>query len=136
MESEMKAANRRRFIGALAASGAALATHSHAAPDKLGFNAVKKDTDFACLYHCDFSDHARFSQMLNNINNHLSAYDFDPMKIKIVIVAHAAGLKFFLEELSGTPWERRPSIPISTSASPAWRNTALKAISARLPTSG
>lgn len=28
------------------------------------------------------------------------------MKVKIVTVAHAAGLKFFLEDLSGTPWEK------------------------------
>ena len=36
------------------------------------------------------------------MNNHLSVYEFDPMRIKLVIVAHGAGLKFFLEDLSGT----------------------------------
>jgi len=108
----MTIASRRNFLGALALSGAALATtRTNAAPEKLDFASVKKDTDFACLYHCDFGDHARFSQMLNNVNNHLSAYEFDPMKIKIVIVAHAAGLKFFLEDLSGTPWEKETIDP-------------------------
>ena len=44
--------------------------------------------------------------MLTNINNHLSVYEFDTMKVKIVIVAHGAGLKFFLEDRSGTAWEK------------------------------
>jgi intracellular sulfur oxidation DsrE/DsrF family protein len=44
--------------------------------------------------------------MLNNINNHLSAYEFDPLKIKVVVVAHGAGIKFFMEDLTGTPWEK------------------------------
>jgi uncharacterized protein len=100
--------NRREIIGALAASGAIVAATSAAQgnPLPLDMAKVKKDTDFACLYHCDFGDPARFSQMLNNINNHMSAYDFNPMKVKIVTVVHAAGLKFFLEDLSGTPWEK------------------------------
>jgi uncharacterized protein len=100
--------NRREIIGALAASGAMVAATSAAQsnPVPLDMAKVKKDTDFACLYHCDFGDPARFSQMLNNINNHMSAYDFNPMKVKIVTVVHAAGLKFFLEDLSGTPWEK------------------------------
>ena len=67
---------------------------------------MKKDTDFACIYHCDFGNPDRFGQMLTNINNHLSVYEFDPMRIKIVIVAHGAGLKFFLEDLTGTAWEK------------------------------
>ena len=45
--------------------------------------------------------------MLTNINNHLSVYEFDPMRIKIVIVAHGAGLKFFLDDLRGTVWENQ-----------------------------
>ena len=100
--------NRREVIGALAASGAVLASTSgvQGNPAALDMGKLKKDTDFACLYHCDFGDPQRFSQMLNNINNHMSVYDFDPMKVKIVTVAHAAGLKFFLEDLSGTPWEK------------------------------
>ena len=44
--------------------------------------------------------------MLTNMNNHLSVYEFDPMRIKLVIVAHGAGIKFFLEDLTGTAWEK------------------------------
>jgi intracellular sulfur oxidation DsrE/DsrF family protein len=100
--------SRRSIIGGIALSGAALsgamATRAGAAPQALGFGAFKKDTDFACVYHCDFGDAGRFGQMLGNINNHLSVYDFDPMRMKIVIVAHGPGLKFFLADLAGTPW--------------------------------
>lgn len=102
----MTKTSRRNFIGALALSGATIgASRALANPGKLDLASLKKDTDVACLYHCDFGDPARFSQMLTNINNHLSAYEFDPMRIKIVIVAHGAGIKFFLEDLSGTTWE-------------------------------
>ena len=102
---------RRGMIGALAASGASLATAALAAPTLLDLNAVKKETDVACVYHCDFGDPQRFSQMLQNILNHYSAYEFDSFKLKIVVVAHAAGLKFFLEDLSGTPWEKETINP-------------------------
>jgi intracellular sulfur oxidation DsrE/DsrF family protein len=108
----MAATSRRKFLGALALSGATLgASRAVANPVKLDPASIKKDTDIACLYHCDFGDHNRFSQMLTNINNHLSAYEFDPMKIKIVIVAHGAGIKFFLEDLSGTTWEKEQIDP-------------------------
>ena len=101
----MSTTSRRGFIGALAVSGATLtATRLAAAPDKLDLAKVKKDTDVACIYHRDFGDPARFGQMLTNINNHLSVYEFDPFRVKIVVVVHAGGLKFFLEDLSGTPW--------------------------------
>jgi hypothetical protein len=99
--------SRRGFIGALALSGAAIgASRAVAAPDKLSLSDIKKDTDVACLYHCDFGDVGRFSQMLTNINNHLSAYEFDSLRVKLVIVAHGAGIKFFLADRSGTPWEK------------------------------
>ncbi|HWV51121.1 DsrE family protein [Pseudorhodoplanes sp.] len=99
--------SRRGFIGALALSGAAIgASRVAAAPAKLSMSDIKKDTDVACLYHCDFGDVQRFSQMLTNINNHLSVYEFDPMRVKLVIVAHGAGIKFFLADRSGTPWEK------------------------------
>ena len=52
---------------------------------------IKKDTDVACLYHCDFGDPQRFSQMLQNMLNHYSAYEFDTFKLKLVVVAHGAG---------------------------------------------
>ena len=98
-------ASRRGFLGALAASGATLgATRVAAAPDKLDPTGIKKDTDVACVYHCDFGDPGRFGQMLTNISNHLSVYEFDPFKVKIVVVAHGAGIKFFLADLSGTNW--------------------------------
>jgi uncharacterized protein len=103
----MKRTTRRKFIGALAVSGATLAaSRAGAAPDNLDLAGLKKDTDFACIYHCDFGSPDRFGQMLTNINNHLSVYEFDPMRIKIVIVAHGAGLKFFLDDLAGTAWEK------------------------------
>lgn len=99
--------SRRGFIGALALSGAAIgASRVVAAPAKLNLGDIKKDTDVACLYHCDFGDPQRFSQMLTNINNHMSVYEFDTLRVKIVVVAHGAGLKFFLADRSGTPWEK------------------------------
>jgi intracellular sulfur oxidation DsrE/DsrF family protein len=103
----MSTTSRRGFLGALAVSGATLtASRLAAAPDKLDLAALKKDTDVACLYHCDFGDPQRFSQLLTNMNNHLSVYEFDTMRVKLVIVAHGAGLKFFLDDLSGTPWAK------------------------------
>jgi intracellular sulfur oxidation DsrE/DsrF family protein len=102
---------RRGMIGVLAASGATLATTALAAPANLDLNAVKKETDVACLYHCDFGDPQRFAQMINNMNNHYSAYEFDSFKLKLVTVVHAAGIKFFLDDLSGTPWEKETINP-------------------------
>ena len=103
----MSTTSRRGFLGALAVSGATLtASRLAAAPDKLNLAQLKKDTDVACLYHCDFGDPQRFSQMLTNINNHMSVYDFDTLRVKIVVVVHAAGLKFFLEDLTDTPWAK------------------------------
>ena len=97
--------SRRKFLGALAVSGATLAaTRAGAAPSKLDLAGLKKDTDIACLYHLDFADPQRFGQLITNMNNHLSVYDFDTLRVKLVVVAHGAGLKFFLDDLSGTPW--------------------------------
>jgi intracellular sulfur oxidation DsrE/DsrF family protein len=108
----MSETTRRGVIGALAASGAALAAPTVSAnPAKLDLAALKKDTDIACLYHCDFGDPQRFSQMLQNMLNHYSAYDFDTFKLKLVVVAHGAGLKFFLADLAGTPWEKETINP-------------------------
>lgn len=101
----MSITSRRGFIGALALSGATLsASRAMAAPGKLDPSTLKKDTDVACLYHCDFGDPQRFSQMLTNMNNHLSVYEFDTMKVKLVLVTHGAGVKFFLDDLTGSPW--------------------------------
>ncbi|MBN8936387.1 MAG: DsrE family protein [Rhizobiales bacterium] len=101
----MSITSRRGFLGAVAASGATLtATQLAAAPTKLDLASLKKDTDIACLYHCDFGDPKRFGQLLTNMNNHLSVYEFDTMRVKLVLVTHGAGVKFFLDDLSGTPW--------------------------------
>ena len=111
---------RRGMIGALAASGATLCRRRRSPrPRALDMASVKKDTDIACLYHCDFGDPQRFSQMLNNMNNHYSAYEFDNFKLKLVIVAHAAGIKFFLEDLPARRGRKTRSIRRSTSASSA-----------------
>lgn len=101
----MSITNRRGFLGALAVSGATLAaSRANAAPDKLDLSKLKKDTDVASLYHLDFGDPQRFGQLVTNMNNHLSVYEYDTMRVKLVVVAHGAGLKFFLNDLSGTPW--------------------------------
>lgn len=104
--------DRRHLIGALAAGSAVLAGQrvAQAAPVELKMSDMKKDTDIACLYHCDFSDDRRYDTMLRNINNHLSAHDFDPLGVKIVIVAHGPGIKYHLSDLAGTPWEKAPAI--------------------------
>ncbi len=65
---------------------------------------IKKEANVACLYHCDFGDVGRFNQMLNNISNHYTVYNADPFEIQLVIVAHSAGVKFFLSTLENTPW--------------------------------
>jgi intracellular sulfur oxidation DsrE/DsrF family protein len=100
--------SRRELLGTLTASGAVLvATASaRANPTLLDLSKLKKEADVACLYHCDFGDPRRFSQMLQNMLNHYSAYEFDSFKLKLVVVAHGQGLKFFLDDLSGTPWEK------------------------------
>ena len=100
--------SRREIIGTLAASGAVLAASSavHGDPVAINLSDIKKETDIACLYHCDFGDRQRFSQMLQNILNHYSAYEFDTFRLKLVVVAHGAGIKFFLEDRGGTPWEQ------------------------------
>ena len=72
---------------------------------------LRKEADVACLYHCDFGDPARFSQMLVNIGNHYSAYGADPFALQLAIVAHGPGLKFFLSSLDETPWREEATVP-------------------------
>jgi intracellular sulfur oxidation DsrE/DsrF family protein len=100
--------SRREIIGAIAASGAVLASTSGARsnPAAIDLSQIKKETDIACLYHCDFGEPRRFSQMLQNMLNHYTSYDFDSFRLKLVVVAHGPGLKFFLADRSGTPWEK------------------------------
>ncbi len=79
-----------------------------AAPPRLKMEDVKKEAQLGVVYHCDFPQEARFKAMLGNIRNHLSVYDNDPFKIKIAVVAHGHGVKFFMKDLSGSPWENEP----------------------------
>ena len=100
--------SRREIIGAMAASGAVLASTAgvRANPALIDLAQIRKETDIACVYHCDFGDPQRFSQMLQNMLNHYTAYEFDSFRLKLVVVAHAAGIKFFLADRTGTPWEQ------------------------------
>ena len=100
--------SRREIIGAMAASGAVLASTAgvRANPALIDLAQIRKETDIACVYHCDFGDPRRFSQMLQNMLNHYAAYEFDSFRLKLVVVAHAAGIKFFLADRTGTPWEQ------------------------------
>ena len=76
-----------------------------AAPPKVKMEDLKKEAQLGVVYHCDFPQEARFKAMLGNIRNHMSVYDNDPLRIKIVVVAHGPGVKFFMKDLSGSPWE-------------------------------
>lgn len=101
----MSEIDRRHIVSALAFTGGLLAAGAaRAEPAVLDPSKVKKETDIACIYHCDFGDPGRVRQMITNITNHLSIYDFDPFKAKIVVVAHGQGIKPFLDTLEGTPW--------------------------------
>ncbi len=97
--------DRRLLLGGLAMVGTAAAAGPAAAqPSMLKPQDLKAEAEIACVYHCDFSDPGRLNQMAGNINNHLSVYDFDPFKVKIVVVAHGPGVKPFLKDLEGTLW--------------------------------
>ena len=99
--------DRRHVITGIAVAGGAVAAAASAKAQKLptlDMTKVKKDTDVACVYHCDFGDPGRVGQMITNIDNHLSVYDYDPFKAKIVVVAHGQGVKPFLDNFQGTPW--------------------------------
>lgn len=103
---------RRDVLAGLAVAGSALAAQASVAQAQmLDLKAVKKDTDIACIYHCDFGDPGRVGQMITNIDNHMSVYDYDPFKVKIVIVAHGQGIKPFLDNLEGTPWAKDAPAP-------------------------
>ncbi len=102
--------DRRAFfkMGAVAAAAPLLSGVSLAGIQRLKFEDLKKEAKINVVYHSDFPQEKRFKVMLRNITNHLSVYDFDPFKVKIVVVAHGAGAKFFLKELSGTKWAKEP----------------------------
>lgn len=103
--------DRRAMFGLAALIGLGATVRAKAQPKSVDLKELKKDGEVNVLYHCDFGEPGRFSQMLTNINNHLSVYDFDPFKAKIVIVAHGAGVKFFLKETAGTPWASEEIAP-------------------------
>lgn len=102
--------DRRAVLGGIAMAGGALASAAAiAAPAMLQLSDLKKEGEVACVYHCDFGEEARYSQMLTNISNHYSVYGADPFALQIVVVAHGAGVKFFLEDLEGTKWKDEAS---------------------------
>jgi intracellular sulfur oxidation DsrE/DsrF family protein len=94
----------RRGLIVAAATGAMAAT-AKAAPPMQKLTDLKKEGEVACIYHCDFGAPDRFNQMLTNIANHYSVYGADPFALQLVIVAHGAGIKFFLDNLEGTTWK-------------------------------
>ncbi|MFN3892699.1 MAG: DsrE family protein [Beijerinckiaceae bacterium] len=105
--------NRRALIGTIAAAGAGVAASSALAqaPAMTPLSDIKKDADVACLYHCDFGDAPRFVQMMTNISNHYSAVGADPFALQLALVAHGAGVKFFLENLEDTNWRDEIMVP-------------------------
>jgi len=100
--------DRRDFfkVGAVAITAPLVGGVASARNVKLGFEDFKKEAKVNVVYHADFPQESRFRTMLRNITNHLSVYDFDPFKIKIVVVSHGAGAKFLLKDLKGTKWEK------------------------------
>ena len=107
--------NRRDFIkkGGLFISSIPFIGMVRAEGDKKGetlervkLSELEFDAEKGAVYHCDFGEEDRFHMMLTNIRNHLSAYDYDPFQIKIVVVANGEGLKFFMKTLKGTKWEK------------------------------
>jgi intracellular sulfur oxidation DsrE/DsrF family protein len=102
--------DRRVLLGGAVLASAAVAAPAAATP-MLQLSDLRKEADVACVYHCDFGDPPRFVQMLTNISNHFSAYGADPFAVQLAIVAHGAGVKFFLENLEGTNWRDEAMVP-------------------------
>ncbi|QCI68166.1 DsrE family protein [Phreatobacter stygius] len=107
----MSDVDRRVLLGGAAVASAMLtSSRASAATPMLQLADLKKEADVACLYHCDFGKPPRFVQMLTNIGNHFSAYGANPFDLQLVVVAHGAGVKFFLETLDGTPWRDETAV--------------------------
>jgi intracellular sulfur oxidation DsrE/DsrF family protein len=125
--------SRRDILGGAVTTGAALgaAAVAQAEPKQLPIQNMKKTAQNATVYHCDFGDAGRFSQQLRNINNHLAVYNYDQRALKVVIVAHSAGIKFFLKDLADTPWSQEQIDPQLIERMRLCRPTALRSISAR-----
>lgn len=102
--------DRRDFfkMGAAAITVPLVSSVASAKNMRLSFEDLKKEAKVNVIYHADFPEEERFKTMLGNITNHLSVYDFDPFKIKIVVVSHGVGAKFLLKDLKGTKWEKEP----------------------------
>ncbi|MCX8075624.1 MAG: DsrE family protein [Aquificaceae bacterium] len=100
--------NRRGFLSLVSvfASLPLINKVAYASPKKMEMSDIKKEAELGVVYHCDFPQEDRLRAMLRNIGNHLSVYDFNPTRIKIVVVAHGSGVKFFMKDLSGSPWEK------------------------------
>ncbi|WP_439496000.1 DsrE family protein [Bosea sp. (in: a-proteobacteria)] len=96
---------RAMLLTAAAGLAAAASTPALAGPRELKLADLQKEADVACLYHCDFGDPQRFTQMLTNISNHYSAYGADPFALQLAVVAHGPGVKFFLDSFTGTSWQ-------------------------------
>jgi intracellular sulfur oxidation DsrE/DsrF family protein len=92
------------LMGSAVIAGASAAANSVQAENNIvSPSSIKKEGEVACVYHTDFGDPARFNQMLRNIGNHYEAAGAG--QLQLVIVAHASGVKFFMADLKGTPWE-------------------------------
>lgn len=106
--------SRRGLLGLITIAAASFgyrAQSGEAGPKHITLADLKKGPNVSCLYHCDFGDPQRFSQVLTNITNHLGVYGNDQNKIKLAIVTHGHAIKFFLSDLVGTPWEKETLDP-------------------------
>ena len=101
----MDKVTRRAMATALVAGTAMAARSATAAPAMLSYADMRRDADAACVYHCDYGDPARFGQTITNMVNHMASVDYNPLALQIVLVAHAGGIKFFLDSRAGTQWE-------------------------------
>ncbi len=103
--------SRRGLVGGIAIAGiTVVANRAQGETTILKLADLKKEADVACVYHCDFGDASRFSQLVNNISNHYSVYG-NPLEVQLAIVAHSAGVKFFLTDLVGSPWSEEAMVP-------------------------
>lgn len=106
----MTTLDRRHLLAGVVLGAGAAAAQAARAQAPVDLKTLQKEADVACLYHCDFGDPPRFNQMITNISNHYSVYG-NPLDVQIVIVAHGQGVKYFLEDLEGTPWKEDAVVP-------------------------
>lgn len=99
---------RRDFLklAGVVASATTLSKLAHAQSSIVKLEELKKNAPLAAVYHCDFNNQDRFNFMLTNIKNHLSIYNFDASKINIAVVCNGEGVRFMMNDLTGTPWEK------------------------------